>query len=235
MRKSNDVCGRWAGAGSIPHIARTLVAKPGRRLAPVVIFNSGAVGIVPCASCLLGGLLCPGAKPHQAVTPLARTAQCLSPARTKHHRPSPITRLAPSPLRCRPEALLCSALPCPALLAPSPHGHYSLLQANAVFLALRTCRWSLACDYARLHSVLCVSDVYMQAGSGRCAVFSLTSVMIFTVLLSTKACTLFTCNLIGAGRWHHLIKCCVYSTALRCTMCPDNSTVNSRQSAKAPH
>ncbi|PTB35994.1 hypothetical protein M441DRAFT_51668 [Trichoderma asperellum CBS 433.97] len=30
------------GLGSIPHIARTLLAKPGRRLAPVVIFNSGA-------------------------------------------------------------------------------------------------------------------------------------------------------------------------------------------------
>lgn len=84
------------------------------------IYNSGAVGIVPCASCLWT-LAEQGAKPHQAVTPLARTAQSLfagsyeaSSSITSHH-PSPITRLAPlSPLRCRPEALLsCAALPCP--------------------------------------------------------------------------------------------------------------------------
>ncbi|UKZ69919.1 uncharacterized protein TrAtP1_010924 [Trichoderma atroviride] len=34
VRKSNQT----TSAGSIPHIARTLVAKPGRRLAPVVTY-----------------------------------------------------------------------------------------------------------------------------------------------------------------------------------------------------
>lgn len=85
------------------------------------IFNSGAVGIVPCASCLWDGLLCLGSQaPSGRHTP---SPNCPEPFRGLVrsiivHHPSPITitRLAPlSPLRCRPEALLYSA--------PSPHGH----------------------------------------------------------------------------------------------------------------
>lgn len=163
QRRLRSLGGCWFHP--IPHIARTLVAKPGRRLAPVVIFNSGAVGIVPCASCLLGGLQCPGAKPHQAVTPLARTVQCLLLARTKHHRPSPSHHPSrpPSPLRCRPEALLCSALPCPA--APVSSWTFIIAGKCCVLGTEKMPTGPLPVIMpAYTYSMLCVSDIYMQEG-----------------------------------------------------------------------
>lgn len=222
------------GLGSIPHIARTLLAKPGRRLAPVVIFNSGA-----WASCHVrhaswarsqasSGRHTPS--PNCPV-PFAGSYEASSSI-TSHHPSRPLSTAVPA----GSPAQFGSALLCPA----APVSSWTLFVIAGRCCVLGTARMPTgplpgimpACAPCFASQTSMCRQV--KYDTRRCVVFWVSGKHTFDVI-NHIGCVLPSPKYVLATALLELGIGPLYSTAPLRTMCPDNSTANSRQVQKAPH